>query len=108
MAKQDYELIDCESFSLRISAADYRTFKVVDNKGLFHHFRKTTEDFKHRLITHLCFDAPIFAIYKKVGTFEILVCAFSEAKEINDEAKIIIENSEKLRKSFQGLMEYSK
>ena len=108
MAHQVYDLIECESFSLRISSGEYQSFMVVDNKKLFHHFRKTNEDFKYRLVTHLCFDSPIFAIYKKAGDFEILVCAFSEAKEINSEAKEIIKNSEKLRMSFQGLMEYSK
>lgn len=108
MTKQVNDLIECDYFPLRISAGEYQSFLVVDNKNLFHHFRRTSEAFKYRLITHLCFESPIFAIYKKAGDFEVLVCAFSDTDEINDEAKEIIESSEKLRNSFHGLMEYSK
>ncbi len=108
MRNKKNELIECDYFHLEVSAGNIHKFPKVDNKGLFLHFRKTEEDFKYRLETLLTEALPVFAIYKKEGCFSVLVCAFSSQEEINNEAMAIVQSSEKIRKSFEGLLEHSK
>ncbi|HDY4931401.1 TPA: hypothetical protein RPG34_003226 [Yersinia enterocolitica] len=93
-------IIECESITLRVSPGEYHNFPIVDNKGLFAHYRRTNEDGRFQLVTNLLEESETFAIYKKVGGFLILVCAFTSLEEINTEALAIINSSEELRNSI--------
>lgn len=93
-------IIECESITLRVSPGEYHNFPIVDNKDLFAHYRRTNEECKFQLVTHLLDEPVIFAIYKRVGEFLILVCAFASFEEINTEALEIIKSNEQLRKSI--------
>ena len=87
---RNLNLIECESFSLHVAPGEYHSFPLVDNKGLFAHFRKTNEDFKY---SHEAFPTKrgvVIGVYKKVGCFAILVCAFSNLNEMNKETKDIL------------------
>ncbi|MCW6644081.1 hypothetical protein NFB40_09970 [Yersinia ruckeri] len=93
-------IIECESITIRIAPGEYHNFPVVDNKGLFSHYRRTSEKYKIQLVANLLDEPPTFAIYKRVGEFSILVCAFASLEEINSEAMEIIKSNEKSRDSI--------
>ncbi|BFI58894.1 hypothetical protein KD4_28390 [Yersinia pseudotuberculosis] len=93
-------IIECESITIRVAPGEYHNFPIVDNKGLFSHCRRTSEKYKFQLATSLRDEAPTFAIYKRVGEFSILVCAFASLEEINSEAMEIIKSNEKLMDSI--------
>lgn len=97
-------IIACESITLRVSPGEYHNFPIVDNKGLFAHYRRTNEEGRFQLVANLLEESVTFAIYKKVGDFLILVCAFTSLKEINTEALEIINSNEELRNSISFAM----
>lgn len=105
MTNHIFDLINCESFSLRIAPGEYRSFPVVDNKGQFVHFRKTDDKFIHMHEFYLSEDGPLVGLYKKVGGFSILVCAFYKLDEINQEAKEIINGNDDLRKCIESTLQ---
>lgn len=102
MADVNCGLIKVGSFLLRIAPGEHQEFPVEDNKELFPHFRKTSEEFKFRLDSFFGDDVQTFGLYKKVGDFAILVCAFSKPEDVNEEAKTIIESNPVLKKQFGG------
>lgn len=98
----NFNLIECESFSLHVAPGEYHSFPLVENKGLFAHFRKTNEDYKYSYEAFKTEHAVVIGIYKKVGCFAILVCAFSNLNEINTEAKDILAENSCMRDFIEG------
>lgn len=94
-------LIECESFTLHVAPGQYQNFPVVDNKGLFLHFRKTDEGFIYGFEVCRTDNGPVIGIYKKVGCFSILVSAFSKMEEINTEVGVILNNNPSMKKSIE-------
>lgn len=94
-------IIECESFTLRVAPGEYQNFPVVDNKGLFPHFRKTDEVFINGFEVYRTDNGPVVGIYKKVSSFAILVCAFSKMEGINTEASVILSSNPSMKKCIE-------
>lgn len=94
-------IIECESFTLRVAPGEYQTFPVVDNKGLFSHFRKTDEVFIYGFEVYRTENGPVIGIYKKVGCFSILVSTFSKMEEINSEASSILDGNPSMKNCIE-------
>ncbi|MBF6637882.1 hypothetical protein LLS47_21330 [Rouxiella badensis] len=104
MKNTNYDLTTFENVTLRIAPGEYHTFPLVDNKGVFTHFYETQDETSAfiRLIPDV--NNPIYALYKKYGKFQILICAFSTKDEINAEAMKIINCSEPFKKTLSNLL----
>ena len=95
MANSANDIIECESVSVRIAPGEYFNFPVVDNKNIFLHFYKTSEEFKFQVQTSEPFeDETTYALYGKKGDFAYLICSWSKKEEINDAALEIIKSSD--------------
>ncbi|QGY29050.1 hypothetical protein [Pantoea cypripedii] len=96
MTNSANDIIECESVSLRVAPGEYFNFPVVDNKGLFRHFYKTSEEFKFQVQSSEPFEEDtIYALYGKKGDFAYLICAWDKKEEINDSALEILKSSVK-------------
>lgn len=89
------DVIECESASVRLSNGEIFEFAVVDNKGLFPNCYKATTDFDIQIQCYLL-ENNTHAMYKKKDNIAYLICAWSSASEINDEAMKEITSNPKL------------
>lgn len=94
--------IEFESYTLRIAPGEYKTFPFVDNKGLFRDFIKTDDDFIFSHEVHLTEIGPVIGVYKKVGCFSVLVSAFYNLEEMNEEAKEILSDDKSMRDCIES------
>lgn len=94
MEKKKYELIECESVSVRLTSGFFFDFPIVDNKGLFSHFYRTYEEFEHQI--KCCLDTETYALYGRKENIAYLICAWKIKEEINESALNVISNSSKL------------
>lgn len=90
---------------LQTAPGEYLEFSLVDNKGLYPDFYRTTNSFSSEITMNLTAAYPSYAIYKKVGYYSILVCAFANKEEINEEAMSLINSNEKYLEILSNLLE---
>ena len=98
MKNTNYDLTTFEKVTLRIAPGEYHSFPLVDNKGVFTHFYETQDEYSAFIRVTPDVNNPIYALYKKYGNFQILICAFSTKDEINADAMKIINSSESFKK----------
>ncbi|WAT01495.1 hypothetical protein [Rouxiella chamberiensis] len=104
MFNLENKIYEVDSFTLCIAHGQYQSFSKVDNKGEFYDFYKTVST--DSLCLHLKPDVnrPIYALYKRFGSFFVLICAFENKDEICHEAMQIINSSEELKTSLQNCL----
>lgn len=89
------DIIDCASVAVRIGPGEYFEFAVVDNKGLFPNFYRTSQKFEV-MVQCNCIEEFIYAIYKRKGNIAYLVCAWEKKHELNDAAIELIKSKPEL------------
>lgn len=103
MSNSTDQLITVESFNLRITPDEYEDFPFVDNKGFFPNFYKS-QDLETEILKVELEENFTYAIYKKFGWFYVLICAFSNAAEINTAAMEIIKRSPGFKLSLNNIL----